>query len=67
MTPFISAAEAESFIADEREAKRALYAKGMRAHKAKLPVFRLQGPLPPLLPYAYSKHRLLGVGHRHYG
>ena len=67
--PILLDADARALDVAQREQNRVLYASGLRAHAATLPVFRLQGPLPPsILPanITPSEHHLLGNGRRHY-
>ncbi len=62
--PLISAAEAETYIANEREAKRALYAKGTRAHRPSSQCFACQvhSPLFCLMPIASTIYLELVTG-----
>ncbi len=65
----LSPPEAIAMDEEVRELRRSLYAKGLRAHSATAPVFRLTGPLPPsILPdyLVQSDHHVLGRGRRHF-
>ncbi len=65
----LSPSDAIALDEEVRELRRSLYAKGLRAHSALAPVFRLTGPLPPsMLPetLVQSDHHVLGRGRRHY-
>ena len=68
--PLISEEQAEVLDEGCREQKRILYAKGLRAHSATDPCFRLCGPIPLPLIIDGSKHskicHILGFGHNHY-
>ena len=68
--PLISEEQAEVLDEGCREQKRILYAKGLRAHSAAAPCFRLCGPLPLPLIVDGSKHskncHILGFGRNHY-
>ncbi len=56
--PIISVDEARELDKAQREAHRKLYASGHKPHKAKVPAFRMPGPLNNILidPRYVSKH-----------
>ncbi len=67
--PCLSNDQARHLDMSQREANRALYAKGLRSRSAVDPVFRLSGPITHILidPDNYSNHHSLGIGRRYYG
>ena len=68
--PLISPERAFELDLGCRELRRSRFAAGLRAHAAVVPVFRLQGPLPPpLIPIvSATRHsHILGNGRRHFG
>ncbi len=66
--PLITKDEAQSLDGACREAKRKLYALGLRAHAASNPVFRLTGPIqhPPFFTGGYGNVHILGLGRNNY-
>ena len=64
--PILTVADANELSIKDRPANRGLAAKGLRAHSAIDPCFRLPGPIPaPVFDLAFcgkkvSKHHVLG-------
>lgn len=66
--PRITEDEADALAIADAPRKRKLYARGMRAHMAEEPAFRLPGPpiFPILEPGKANHHHVLGVGRQYY-
>jgi hypothetical protein len=64
--PWISQDQATQLDEQELESNRKLYAGGKRRHHVRLPCFRMQGPLLPILNSHHSDHSAMGYGHNYF-